>query len=403
MLHADEDKSLAGKQNTSTHQLDLSALYGRTPEQTDVLREKSEVAGKTGRLKSQVENGEKYSPFLFKGTEVKQEFKILDPPLRIDRIKKDFPELLQKIFAVGGDRVNASPQITSMNTLFLREHNRLAGIMETANPGWDDTRVFETARIITIVVFIRIVVEEYINHIAHPAIFIVEPSIAWNAPWNKPNWIAVEFSMLYRWHQLIPDDIEWGDQKIPVFKTILNNNLLLDVGLEKAFVNMSEQPAGEIGAFNTAVALLDFEKKAIEQGRNCKLASYNDYRANVSLKRRKRFSDISKKSDVVEFLKKTYKSVDDIDFYVGLFAEDISNNAPLPELLQRMVAIDAFSQALTNPLLSEHVWKEETFTKEGWKVINETKTIRDILQRNVKGGISDDLFIGMTQQDWKRN
>ena len=166
---------------------------------------------------------------------------------------------------------------------------------------------------------------------------------------------------------------------------------------------MSGQEAGEIGAFNTADALLVFEEKAIIQGRNCNLASYNDYRERVKLKRRKKFSDISKKTKVVKFLEKTYKSVDDIDFYVGLFAEDIDNNSPLPELLTKMVAIDAFSQALTNPLLSEHVWKEETFTKEGWKIINETETIQDLLDRNVQGGIDDDLFIGMTQPSWRKS
>lgn len=401
MLKTGEDISLAGKQNTSTHHLDLSTLYGRIPEQTAVLRLLSKEVGKKGRLKSQQINGEEYAPFLFDGTKIKPEFEILDLPLGIGTFK-DNQNIISKIFAVGGDRVNASPQITSMNTLFLREHNRLAGIMETANPGWDDTRVFETARIITIVEFIKIVVAEYINHIAHPPIFKVDPSMAWNADWNKPNWIAVEFSLLYRWHQLIPDVMKW-DKDYFVAETLMNNSLLLNVGLEKAFVNMSEQHAGQIGAFNTAVPLLGFEKKAIIQGRNCQLASYNDYRENVKLKRRKRFSDISKKSEVVEFLKNTYKSVDDIEFYVGLFAEDIDNNTPLPELLLRMVAIDAFSQALTNPLLSEHVWKEETFTKEGWKVINKTNTVRDILQRNVKGGINGDVFIGMTHRDWKRS
>ena len=402
MLKTGDDESLAGRQNTSTHQLDLSALYGRNPKQTTTLRLLSEAAGEKGKLKSQQIKGEEYPEFLFEGKKVKAKFKVLDLPLRIGKIMKN-PDLLEKVFAVGGDRVNASPNISAMNTLFLREHNRVAGILEAKNQKWGDEQVFETARIITIVVFLKIVIEEYINHIAHPPIFKVDPSMAWNANWNKPNWIAVEFSLLYRWHQLIPDKIQWGDKKYPVFETLLNNNFLLDVGLKEAFVNMSGQEAGEIGAFNTADALLVFEEKAIIQGRNCNLASYNDYRERVSLKRRKTVSDISEKPEVVKFLKKTYKSVDDIDFYVGLFAEDIDHNSPLPELLTRMVAIDAFSQALTNPLLSEHVWKEETFTKEGWKIINETETIQDLLDRNVEGGIDDDLFIGMTQPSWRKS
>ena len=403
MLQKGEDVSLAGKQNTSNHQLDQSPLYGRTPEQTAVLRLLSEEVGKKGRLKSQLINDEEYAPFLYDGNEIKSEFKkILDLPLMSEKFAGN-QYITSKIFAVGGDRVNASPQVAMINILFLREHNRLAGILETANPDWDDERVFQVARNITIVLFIKIVVEEYINHISSSIKFIADPSVAWNAPWNKPNWLTAEFSLLYRWHQLIPDVMKWGDKEYPVFQTLMNNNLLLNVGLEKAFVDMSDQHAGEIGAFNTAASLLHLEKMAIDQGRQCQLASYSDYRGYVSLKRPKRFSDVSKNSNVVEFLKSAYESVDDIEFYVGLFAEDIDKNSPLPPLLRSMVAVDAFSQAFTNPLLSEHVWKEETFSEAGWKVINETSNLRDILHRNVKGGLNGDVFIGMTHHDWKPN
>ena len=392
----------ARKQNTSNHQLDLSPLYGRTPEQTAVLRLLSEKRGERGRLKSQEINDEEYAPFLFDGNEIKAEFTILDLPLMSDSFKGN-EDIISKIFAVGGDRVNASPQVAMINTLFLREHNRLAGIIETANTGWYDERVFQVARNITIVLFLKIVVEEYINHISPSIKFIADPSVAWNAPWNKPNWLTTEFSLLYRWHQLIPDVMKWGGEDYPVAATIMNNKILLNVGLKKAFVDMSDQHAGEIGAFNTAASLLHLEKMAIDQGRLCQLASYSDYREYVSLKRPKRFSEVSANPDVVRFLESAYQSVDDIEFYVGLFAEDIDNNSPLPPLLRTMVAVDAFSQALTNPLLSEHVWKEETFTEAGWKVINETRNLRDILHRNVIGGLNGDVFIGITHHDWKPN
>ena len=48
--------------------------------------------------------------------------------------------------------------------------------------------------------------------------------------------------------------------------------------------------------------------------------------------------------------------------------------------------LDAFSQALTNPLLSEHAYNDKTFTPEGMKVIADTKRLQDILNRNSPGG-----------------
>lgn len=400
MPGAGEPDDPARKQTTSNHQIDLSPLYGRTPEQTAALRLSSEASDKRGRLKTQVREGEEYAEFLYDGTQIKPEFEVLDRPLMSDAFAGN-QDITSRLFAFGGDRANASPQVAMMNSLFLREHNRLASMIEAANPSWDDERVFQVARNIAIVLFIKIVVEEYINHIAWGVRFIADPSVAWNAPWNKPNWMTTEFSLLYRWHSLIPDVMKWGDKDYPVGETIMNNKPLLDVGLKRAFVDMSAQHAGEIGAFNTAAGLLRFEKMAIEQGRLCRLASYSDYRAYASLKRPNKFSDISSNREVVSFLEGAYERVDDVEYYVGLFAEDLEKNSPLPALLGRMVAADAFSQALTNPLLSEHVWHEQTFTKEGWKVINETGGLRDILDRNVKGGLSGDLFIGMTHPDWK--
>jgi hypothetical protein len=48
----------------------------------------------------------------------------------------------------------------------------------------------------------------------------------------------------------------------------------------------------------------------------------------------------------------------------------------------RMVAADAFSHALTNPLLSPHVYHEGTFTAAGMTEIEKTTTLADLLARN---------------------
>ena len=80
----------------------------------------------------------------------------LDPPLGLDNFRDT--KLRAMLFAVGGDRANSNPQVAMMNTLFLREHNRLAKIVESQNPGWDDEHVFQVVRNIVIVLFIKIVV-----------------------------------------------------------------------------------------------------------------------------------------------------------------------------------------------------------------------------------------------------
>ena len=48
----------------------------------------------------------------------------------------------------------------------------------------------------------------------------------------------------------------------------------------------------------------------------------------------------------------------------------------------RLVGVDAFSQALTNPLLSHQVFRPDTFSDAGWATIQSTKHFADIVDRN---------------------
>ncbi len=95
------------------------------------------------------------------------------------------------------------------------------------------------------------------------------------------------------------------------------------------------------------------------------------------------FNQISSDENVQRELKNLYGHVDNIELYVGLYAEDLRENSALPPLVGRLIGIDAFSQVLTNPLLSESVFNPETFSPVGWEEIQKTKTLSDLLHRNI--------------------
>lgn len=399
------------RRTTSNHEIDLCTLYGRLEKQTNALRLKSDQ--QRGRLKSRRINGEEYPPALFDAAgRTLPEFADLDPPLGVHEVAtatdEETPiEIKRQIFALGGDRANSSVGTMMMGTLLLREHNRLAGVIAAANPGWDDDRVFETARNVVIVLYIKLVVEEYINHISPSRIrLLADASDAWKRPWNKPNWITAEFSLLYRWHSLVSEDITWAGQPLKTAFLQFGGDHLTGHGLANAFAWMSAQPAALLGARNTADYLQRVERFAIEQARQNNIASYNAYRQANGLKPVTTFEEISTRPGVADQLRTLYGHVDKVELYVGLFAEDTAANSPLPPLILRMVAIDAFSQALTNPLLSQNIWGDEknrnaAFTPEGVAAIESTRTLRDLLVRN--GADPGPAFVGMTRPEWKRN
>jgi prostaglandin-endoperoxide synthase 2 len=278
-----------------------------------------------------------------------------------------------------------------MNTVFLREHNHVARILARENSGWDDERLFQTARNILIVTLIKLVVEEYITHIG-PFDFPVEavPFIADEERWNRTNWCAIEFNLLYRWHPLVPDTIGTGPGALDSTKFRNNNPLVLSEGIEALMAKCSHEYAGKIALLNTPAFLVDsaspdwpsVEQRTISLMRNARLQSYNDYREAYGLKRFTRWDELTGDPEVQARLQDLYEDVDHVEWYVGIFAEDYPEYMMMGELMTYMVANDAFTQALTNPLLARNVYSEKTFTKTGLEIINKTKRLQDIVKRN---------------------
>jgi prostaglandin-endoperoxide synthase 2 len=381
LMTVDNDRT----RTSSSHQIDLNPLYGQTDAETGDLRLKANRPGEKGRLRSVMRDGEEFADTLFEpGTHRnKQQFANLRAPINMNRNGPWPYAKSDTIFAFGGDRANTTPVTAALNTLFLREHNRVAGIIEAVKPAWDDDRVFETARNIMIVLLIKLVVEEYINHISpYWFRFRAKPQAAWRARWNKPNWIAAEFNLLYRWHGLAPEAFAFDGAMVPAREIIIDNTLLMRGGLARLFDQASRQRAGDLGLFNTATAIRWVEAAAIKQGRDSEIASYNDYRAAMGFPRVTAFNQINGHPDVIAGLQRHYGHVDRIEYFVGLFAEEGRTGSAVPPLIGRMVALDAFSQALTNPLLSENVYNAQTFTDEGMAIIESTGRLKDIVLRN---------------------
>lgn len=213
--------------------------------------------------------------------------------------------------------------------------------------------------------------------------------------------MASEFNLLYRWHSLIPSELRVGGRKRTIEETAFNPAFVVEHGLGRLIEEAAGQPAGRVGLFNTAPYLLDAEASSIRKGRAVALASYNDYREHCRFPRVTDFDQISSDSRVRDGLRSCYHRVERIEFYVGLFAEDPRPNSVLPSLIGRMVGVDAFSQALTNPLLAPRVFHPGTFSLLGWETIRATRSLSDLVHRNVPPR-DRPYLVTMTRTDWRR-
>lgn len=66
-------------------------------------------------------------------------------------------------YKAGDSRVNVNLYVTSLYTLFLRLHNRLARHFKKENPSWNDQNLFEAAQKTNIAIYQKIIYEEWLN------------------------------------------------------------------------------------------------------------------------------------------------------------------------------------------------------------------------------------------------
>lgn len=379
------------RRNTSNHEIDLCQIYGLTEATAAILR-----SHRGGKLKSLRLKGEEYPDYLMTKDSsgkwrVKDEYQELPyvKSGKLELILANVPEDRQKkLYATGLERGNSSIGYVALSTLFLREHNRLCDGLAGNHPGWDDERLFQTARMINIAQLLKIVVEDYINHIAGHRLFHLDNSFAEKEAWYRSNHLALEFDLLYRWHSLVPDVItlagkDYGQQD---FRT--NNALLEQAGMATVLQDSAAQAAGRIGLGNTPGFLMAAEYQMLKMGRDFRLRTYNEYRVQFGLQKLRDFKELTPDTALQDELRRLYVDIDHVELVVGLFAEEPRYGILFGELMGVMVGSDAFTQALTNPLLSTHIFNAKTFSDYGLDQINATSTLQDLVKRNVADGVA---------------
>jgi prostaglandin-endoperoxide synthase 2 len=384
--------SLDRRKNTSNHEIDLCQIYGLDAATARLLR-----TGSGGRLRTG--ENQRFAEHLYADGKIKPEF--LPLPYVTESGKQIFEPLMKDVFpkaisesdrrdtlyATGLERGNSTFLYTAISTMFIREHNRICSELQLRYSDWKDDRLFETARNTNMVLLLRLIVEEYINHLAGTEFrFQLQRNFAEKQRWYRTNRISLEFDLLYRWHSLVPNEMVLDGQRLQGDDFRFNNAILEAKGVELIFDQASRQFAGHIGLFNTPNFLIEAEINALEMSRKFRLKPYNQYRERFSMAAYGSFDELTGDPSLSAKLEQLYGHVDRVELTVGLLAEQKARGTILPSLMRTMVGADAFSQALTNPLLAGNVWGERAFSELGLEIIDSTKTFKDIVERNKAPG-----------------
>ncbi|HKB35699.1 MAG TPA: peroxidase family protein [Gemmataceae bacterium] len=385
--------------NDITAFLDASMIYGSDPVVADALRTHSggllkSSPGPDGKFGTQDDllpyNNQTYFPgFHEVGGDGTGAFHIANDA----HIVHD-----SDLFMAGDIRANENIELTSLHTLFMREHNRIAGIISHAAPFLKDETVFQLTRAIVIGEVQSITFNEFL-----PALLgngVISAYGGYN-PRVNPG-IATEFSTAaFRLgHSLLAPDVEFlnpdGSTKfgeVSLADSFFNPPLINARGVDPILKYLATDNAQEID--NKIVPELqnflfgppgaggfDLASLNIQRGRDHGLADYNTTRAAYGLRPVTSFAQITSNTDVQAKLEQLYGDVNNIDLWVGALAEDHVAGGSVGPLIQRIV-VNQFSSLRSG----DRLWFENLYAGPALTALENT-TLAQLISRNT---VNNDL------------
>ncbi|XP_019901001.1 prostaglandin G/H synthase 2 isoform X4 [Esox lucius] len=349
------------------HGVDLNHVYGDTLERQHKLR-----LFKDGKLKYQEVNGEVYPP-----------------SVREVGVQMHYPPHVaeEHRLAVGHEHFGLLPGLMMYATIWLREHNRVCDVLKREHPDWDDERIFQTTRLILIGETIKIVIEDYVQHLSGYHFKLkFNPELLFNQRFQYQNRIASEFNTLYHWHPLMPEtfNIEENEYTYPEF--VFNNSLVTKHGINNLVDSFSKQIAGRVaGGRNLPPTLVGVAAKSLEHSREMRYQTLNAYRKRFGMRPYTSFEDLTGETEMAAELENLYGDVDALELYPGLLVERPRHNAIFGETIVEMGSPYSLKGLMGNPICSPEYWMPSTFGGSvGFDIVN-TASLERLVCNNVKG------------------
>ncbi len=307
------------------------------------------------------------------------------------------------MFVAGDVRANENTELTAIQTLFVREHNYWAAKFAAENPALTDEQLYQQARAVVIAEIQSITYNEYLPGLLGKQAIdryqgydaTVDPTIA-----NEFSTAAFRFG-----HSTLNDDIGFFDnngrgvrEEVPLSEVFFNPALLGETGIDSVLKYVASSQAEEVDLLvvdslrnllfgEPGQGGLDLVALNIQRGRDHGLADYNAVREAYSLKPVDDFSDITTDEVLQTALSELYGSVDDIDLWIGILAEDHMRDAAMGELGVAIIA-DQFERIRDG----DRLWYENVFRGNDLRAIQQTK-LSDIIERNTTiTGLQKDVF-----------
>ncbi|QQS59795.1 peroxidase family protein [Candidatus Peregrinibacteria bacterium] len=309
-------------------------------------------------------------------------------------------------FLAGDVRANEQLGLLAMHTLFVREHNRIAEQIFLQKPQFTDEQIYQLSRRIVVAEIQVITYREFL-----PALLGREfPSYRGYKEKEDPG-IRNEFSTAaFRFgHTLINTTLLRLDNRgneIPEGNLALHDSFFRpdlvkkDEDIGYLLKGLTVQKMQELDTFvvddlrnalfgTAGSGGMDLVSLNIQRGRDHGLPSYTELRAYLELPPIRNFSDITKEEKIQNRLRDTYGSVENIDAWVGMLAEDHIPEASMGRTMKRLVVRQFI--ALRE---GDQFWYERIFQGRNKNILERTR-LSNIIRKNTQiSNLPRDVFTG---------
>ena len=378
--------------NAITSFIDASAVYGSDLERAAWLRTFAD-----GKLKTSAGNLLPYN------TVSGEAYDNTDP--HAPEMDMPLPHV-DRFFVAGDLRANENPLLTALHTIFVREHNRLAEILKSANPDWTDEMLYQRARKIVGGIMQAIVYEEWLPTLGlNPA-----PYQGYDQTVN-PGIMNVFATAAYRYgHSTIGKTLprmdnegnEMAEGSIELRDAFFNPAAIPEVGgIDPYLMGISTEvmqdfdchviddlrnflfgPPGSGG--------LDLVSLNLNRGRDRGLADYNTVRQHFGLAPMASFASLSTDPLLNQSFATVYENIERIDPWAGMLAEDHMEGSIFGPTAMTIIS-DQFNALRTGDRF--YYEADPAFSPSEVAEIRST-TLSDIIKRNTEiSNIQDNVFI----------
>lgn len=318
---------------------------------------------------------------------------------------------------VGGDiRANEHVALTSMHTLWVREHNRIADEIKADNPHYTDEQIYQNTKILVEAEIQAITYKEFLP------LLLGENALSEYTGYdaNVNPTVANEFATAaYRLgHTLLSSniarvnedgsEIDGGD--LGLRGTFFRPDLVLADGIDSVLRGIVTERAQELDAqvisdvrnflFGEQVpGGLDLVAFNLQRGIDHGLTDYNSMREAYGLAKVTSFSEITSDIELQGKLEMLYGNVDNIDLFAGGLSEDPISGSQLGELFHTIV-LDQFERLRDG----DRFWYEDRLTEEQLDWVNSRNLSDVILDNTDTENLQRDVFtaynrLGGTEND----